>query len=117
MLFHGKYQRTAAFERTGVRFIERSVLKEDSVAAANRSFSAASGVPGKTNTWSRIKEWCVHAAGRHSILSALHQPVGNVRIEVGEIQRQQAASPLGQVAGIGIDLDLCCKRRIKSRLL
>src|ERR1700690_1275474 len=48
-LRHTKYQWRAGFERAGVGFVTRAVLKKNAVAATDRCLTIAPRVPGESN--------------------------------------------------------------------
>ena len=73
-LRHAQHERRTGFQRTSVGFIPRAVLEEDTVTTANRGLAVTERIPGKANSWRRIKQMSRHAAGRSAVDAALHEP-------------------------------------------
>ena len=73
-LRHAEHYRSTRFQRTSVGFVPRTVLEEDAVTAANRGLAVTPWIPGKANSWRRIEQMSLHAAGGRAARAALHQP-------------------------------------------
>src|SRR5262249_20290304 len=71
VLGHVQHQRRIGFERSCIGFVTGSMLEENAVAAANRGFTMAPRIPGKSDAWSRVESMTLHTACRCPIHAAL----------------------------------------------
>ena len=87
VLSHIQYQRCAAFERTGVRFVANPVVEKYSVARTDRGFAITPWIPSETDAGSRIKDMTCHTAIWNVIHAASLEAIGDSRVQIVEIQR------------------------------
>lgn len=91
VLGHVQHQRCAAFQRTSVGFVARSVVEENAVAGADGGLTISVRIERKSDSWRWIEQMSRHATVGHSVDAAPHQAVGNARIEVRRIQWNRSA--------------------------
>src|ERR1700683_5098941 len=86
VLRHIEDKGRASLEGACIRLVSRTVLEEDSVAAANGRLAIADRVPSEANARRGGKILSLHTTCGHAIGSALNQAVQKARVGIRGIQ-------------------------------
>src|ERR1700722_6709490 len=104
------YIRRACFERSGIRFVARTVLEEHAVTCPDRSFPVSLRIPCDTHSGCGVKDMGVDAARRNAIWSAFNDSIDDARIQITQVKGNRLGPrQTNKLSAERIHLDLRCQ--------